>query len=1024
MDPSDYDVLHITQGDLVAVRTAGFQAILNSRAQAGSLTSKSDLAPLSGELLDQTAKDALIEEHSILGINQHHIVSNSALAAPEASSSTKKAPPPPKPGKGHGIKYDQHLQKAYNASDPKVRDEYINSMKALLEVRFDPQNTSLSDERHRAHMAGLWYTFIKHHIPALPESRYWDEDILREWIELFLVNLVQCTTGRSGKRIRSSTLRRWLASLLPMIGRYASGQNGEAVGAKMLSTGFYLRLRAREKWIVEHFQLDRFPATRGYLSQRDIQAIFEFGFDSTETFGRQSFIQTHLSFIIVFQTAIRASSFAAGHAKYKEWGHFIKLRDLTILVEEPGMWTVDIKVFHRKGNNEMTDPGYALDFRLGPVHQVHNIVFDAGLILLAHLVLLDALLDIKNIAELFAYRGKHIRIKPSMMEEPLFRARDSRGHNLTDKPASSGNMQESIRRLGRNIGIPATKYHDVRRDAGNFGIVFGAESGRRLLGHEEGETVFDRNYSRGTWNFDITAARLGELDSTLNPAAQNNEIIQMLDHGVTETWAELHKLLPRWVYLKYEAARGSLVSIEAAIKELPWFEGVKEEFERLKNRIHELSEWRVDVARQVLKRVRHKTTVQLQEEFQEQKEQHTLDEYKEIEDALVWDSAAVELDSTPEDLVRAYKHRFFNFDPSSQFREQLANLELLTPEIRQQFKRPDMVDFLAEHIQQHYHAAEDDEITFDDPNDPEPTAANSDRDAEIYQAEDIGPFDDSTELPVFNVDFMTTRIIFFIRLVNPVYAYLERMQKFKENDDKFICQGCTDWGHLRLPNMTDSYKTYAHYMRHMKEIHTPWADLRIKMITDDPEVLECPSDSCTYTGSTVDDIFSHCLDDCPEKGLFQKVHSACQTTRKRDDEAIRSIRKRARALVDGIDLADRSLETMEIIATASDDELMQMAEKAKFNSDDDHLQYRIPLIREMVRLGLSVLDANENMIRNPYALECLKSMGRELITAEDERWIEEQVAAIDPATIITEPHWAPDELLENLSQASSGSSRA
>ncbi|EUC54979.1 hypothetical protein RSOL_079810 [Rhizoctonia solani AG-3 Rhs1AP] len=268
---------------------------------------------------------------------------------------------------------------------------------------------------------------------------------------------------------------------------------------------------------------------------------------------------------------------------------------------------------------------------------------------------------------------------------------------------------------------------------------------------------------------------------------------------------------------------------------------------------------------------------------------------------------------------------------------------------------------------------------------------------------------------------MTTRIIFFIRLVNPVYVYQELKSKFEANGNKYICERCILWDHLKPPKTPDSFKTMFNFTRHMTEMHTPWADLRIQMLTSDPEELKCPSDVCTYTASAVNDVFDHCLEACPERDLFHKVNLACTVTRNRDDDAARNARKRARALVDGIELAERSLETMEIIATSSDDDLMQLADKVQF--DTKHLQYRIPLIREMVRLGLSILEANQNVIKNPYALESLESMGKDLITADDERWIEEQMDAIDLDIITTEPNWALDDLDHVSLASSSGSSR-
>ncbi|CAE6457284.1 unnamed protein product [Rhizoctonia solani] len=430
MDPSDYDILQIKTGGIVSVRTAGFQALLDAKAKSRDLTSKSALTPLADDLVQGAANEERIvrrdfQEFGIRGATVH--------PAPGPSNTCgQQAPPPPEPGKA--VTYDKYLKATYNSGDPHVREQHIELMKETLDKQFDPEGTTIGDARHRAHMVGLYHTFLKHHVPDLPVSQYWAESTICKWIELFLINLVQCSTGRQGLRIRTSTLRRWLTSLIPLIGRYTFNRQGEAVGANLLAGGFYLRLPAREKWsecrslasytyscfaVMRNFKLNRYPGPRGYLSQRDLQAMFERGLEDTETFGRESFLQTHLAFVIVFHTAIRVSSLAACHPKYEEWGQYIKLEDLTIIVYGPGIWDVEIKVYHRKGQNQSTDPGYSLDFRLDAVSQVHNLVFDAGISLLCILLLRGALVGIETVDQLFAYKQRYIRIKPRMLKEPL-----------------------------------------------------------------------------------------------------------------------------------------------------------------------------------------------------------------------------------------------------------------------------------------------------------------------------------------------------------------------------------------------------------------------------------------------------------------------------------------------------------------------------------------------------------------------------------------------------------------------------
>ncbi|CAE6457289.1 unnamed protein product, partial [Rhizoctonia solani] len=353
----------------------------------------------------------------------------------------------------------------------------------------------------------------------------------------------------------------------------------------------------------------------------------------------------------------------------------------------------------------------------------------------------------------------------------------------------------------------------------------------------------------------------------------NDELLKTFDKSIEEAWKKLHSILPRWVYIQYESNAKAFKGIEARIKKCDWYDDIKDQFEEMKKSITELCNLRTEVARQVVRRARRRSSYELQTEFHEKKAEHLIEDYQEVEENLPRESAATRLPSSPEDI--------------------LSNLPFLSPEIQKELQRPDMMEFLAEHVKKHFPPIpEEDEIILQDEDAAPPEEPKLDRDPEVYQEEDIGPFDDSAEMPVFNVDRMRARLIFFVRLVNPVYGYRELDAKFKENGEWYVCGRCLLWKHTKPPGIQVKSKIYTNFMRHLYEMHTPWEDLRIQMITSNPKEFKCPSNLCTYMADSVDAIFDHCLEgECPEKELFLRIHRACIKKRKRDDEAERAARK-------------------------------------------------------------------------------------------------------------------------------------
>ncbi|KAG8694157.1 hypothetical protein FRC11_002394, partial [Ceratobasidium sp. 423] len=447
---------------------------------------------------------------------------------------------------------------------------------------------------------------------------------------------------------------------------------------------------------VKKLNLNTHPPPRGYLEERDLAAMFEVGFAMSEEYGRESFIQTQLALNIIFFAGLRSGSLAAGNPKFKEWrlASYIKLRDLTIYVASPGNWNVKLASLHCKGYNELSDPGCALEFFLEHVTKPQNLIFDVGFFLVILLFLRKAIVGINMPAELFMFAGKQFVLKTEMLDQPLFRARSAKGCDLLDEPASSAGITESAQALAGNLGIPFGNSQCIRRSIGSqWGIVWGAETARRLLGHAEGQTTFDRNYSKDAFNFDIVPFRLGELDQDLNASsrmalmrqrgecmvvdalinAHNDDeddeeggvgqkltpvrkkaikdpFIGMFDDKISENWKQVHSILPGRIAILYEHKNTSINHIRRNVENDPEYIQNEDEVEEIFANLKALGKLRTAHSRSVAKKLRHKKASVRRKEFDEKKADHTLAELADAEASLPEMSGALKPAAPSDDI--------------------------------------------------------------------------------------------------------------------------------------------------------------------------------------------------------------------------------------------------------------------------------------------------------------------------------------------------------------------------------------
>ncbi|CEL51566.1 hypothetical protein RSOLAG1IB_00101 [Rhizoctonia solani AG-1 IB] len=1020
------------QGESV-VHSAGFRMLLAAKDKAKALGDLPALEPLSDELLRETLEEDPVEPESRIDA----IVSE-IEAAPEprdTSFNDKRVCPAPEPSKRFGVKYSKVLTAAYNSSDPVVIAKYVAAAEKLLALDTELSRDKVAQAKNLEYMAALYHTFLGYHLPQIPVSRYWHEDTIRRYAELFLFNLVQCTRGRNGGPIRSSTLQGWVSLLVRLIGRHAYIDDYKSIGSKMLASGFFVTLRAREKWIVEKLKLNKYAPPRGYLDERDLVSLFEVGFASTEEYGRESFIQTQLAVNIVFFTGLRSGSLAAGNPKFKEWGLFIKLRDVTISVTAPGEWDVKLAAYHRKGYNELTDPGYALEFHLEHVKKMHNLIFDVGLFLVTHLYLRGAFVGIENQHDLFTFSGRQLKVKPEMLDEPLMLARSSGGYNLVKEPATAKNITDSLQGLAEQAGIPYAYFQAIRRSTANqWGIVYGAEQGRRLMGHAEGNTIFDSHYSRGCFNFELVPTRLGELDHVANAAGQmalmrqRNEcmivdaminqrhddeddgeksggvgqsltpeqkkkikedpFICMFDEKMSDAWDKVHAILPPIVAVLYERHNNAIRWIQTKFESDPKYIDNKDELEGLFSTLRSLGKLRTSHSRALAKKLRFKKSSVRQKEFDDKKADHTLAQLAEAEAALPALSTAIEPREMPDDVLEAYSDRFYDITSmGDNIWNPKFGHEILTDQILAEIRRPDLRQFLTDYAKKHLADPDETGFRLADPTEAEPRDEPEATDTALSQEGGLPIFDDKDQLDVFKVDVIAAKEYMMARLTAPVHRYRAMRKKAEANGGKYVCDACGDT--KDVPTVFDKL---GNYTRHLKTVHNPYNELRTLMTTSSQDIFKCPSDLCDFTASSIDKVYEHCVSfDCPEHRLFSQIKRACTTHVKSDENRDLRERKRARALIQGVEISKDTLDMLKFWEETSDQEIIEIALEA--GVEDPNVAFQIPLMREMGKVVGSM--AQNGKIVDENALSSLVNVCLEFLGDEEAGWIEEQVKAIE-----------------------------
>ncbi|KAG8709431.1 hypothetical protein FRC08_018352 [Ceratobasidium sp. 394] len=419
-----------------------------------------------------------------------------------------------------GLSFTRSLRMAGDANSI-VQEQLTETMAELIQLIDEkPSPYALRVNQRRQMIELRWGSWIYSRHPNLPfPDGYWFQTTIVENWKMFFVVLIRFGKGRSGEDetdIRSTTLQQWALTFTYLVGKKTTDKDGAFVGVKLLQQGgLFGEIKQHVAKLIIEFGLERLAKRLPSIGRPELLLMFQTGFQMTEVHGRIPFQQNNVAMVLVHYIAARMGSLGWSNEDYRKLEHYMKLEDLTIEREGHCQWSVMVTVKYRKGYNMTVDGGPPQRFKLDPVTKIHNVWFDAGMHVLVFLLMREALEGCSTLEDIFNYKLRTFRIKPSKLKEPLFLERGPKGLYLKTGAASATGMTASLRRLGKSADIDNVTGHAIRRETGNrTGLVLGMHVAQALLGHEEAQNTFSLHYSLNTLNLPVVQMASGELDHT------------------------------------------------------------------------------------------------------------------------------------------------------------------------------------------------------------------------------------------------------------------------------------------------------------------------------------------------------------------------------------------------------------------------------------------------------------------------------------------------------------------------------
>ncbi|KAG8739170.1 hypothetical protein FRC10_006093 [Ceratobasidium sp. 414] len=878
-------------------------------------------------------------------------------------------------------------------------------------------------------------------------DHYWLQSTVEKYWETFFVSLLTMSKGRSGEdgdKLRSTTVEQWGITFVWVVGRYTVDNDGNRVGTALLHKGgLWHKIRDRIIWFIHKFDLVRHAQFQAFIGRSELVLMLRHGYNTTTSYGRMPFQQTAVATNIIFQIGTRAGSLGWSNVQYRQIKHYMMLKDLLIEQEGRCKWSVTISVVNAKGMN-MTVDAPVSRFKLDPVTKIHNLWFDAGMHILTYLLMRDALEDCETLNDIFNYKERVFRIKEDKRTEPLFLERTAKGQELGEGPASATGLTHSLSLLGAACGVRGVTSHAIRRETGNrVGLVLGASAAQMLLGHTEARDTFSTHYSHNTLNLPVTDAALGTLDHTATAANQialkrhtrSQLAVQALLFQLKSDTAQTEKAgdadlpsLPQSRKKHLTAEQDAIVSANPQVQQCEVkLAELWEEFDNLmppqERNTHEVS-----IITRVFKREKgseqfKKNEVRLraiQAELIQAGDARTtavrkarrpfLNEMNKKQKESVRPMTTEEHAQAMKDLNTIVHSTggLPSFDSqlsilgSDAVRKTGFGEGLLSAACRRALASPDLVDLLKgdkaaedkvaleQAEEAHANGDDEDDITFD----TQPEAGDHDVGSQEPIRETLPRLDDSNELEVLDGDLAEAKIAMMQALYRPIIQQKLEKQIVAAHDGKWPCLVCETLSEEQRPSRVFLFDDKPHLLRHQRT-HGDFFMLTQYMFTEDKNVFKCPVEDCSYRSPDLESVREHCVDQCKERTLFQRMK---QEDADRGPDALQAEgerRRKARSMIErlqkGIALQEYEQRRIAWWADLDSEKVADLAEICQV--DPSELEAFMPEIAEMMSATKSLIT--DGVLQDPRAGYSIESATKEYMTHAMQQKVD---ALIDRAT--------------------------
>ncbi|KAG8746312.1 hypothetical protein FRC10_005300 [Ceratobasidium sp. 414] len=873
-------------------------------------------------------------------------------------------------GNRMGVGFVQCLERL-GGGNSIVAQGYADTAEALMQIDTDFEllfRPTVVKRRQR--MSYRWSGYLIWRTKDLPPDKHWlKTTVLKHW-ETFFFAMVDLTKGRSGeagKSLRSTTIYEWGNAFIWLVGKKCVDETGAPAGNQVLyREGLLQKLKDRILWFSHKCDVERHGKRQSFVGRTIIFMMVRSGFKRSEVHGRIVF-QQHLVGLTIY----------------------MKLEDLDIRRVAEVRWNVTITIKHRKNHNSTVDAGTEVQYLLEPMTKIHNLLVDAGVVIVVYLLMRGAIEGCSTLNDIFQSKNSRVVIKKNMLKEPLFLERTAGGGKLGTGPASAKGMTASFKAMAEQCGILDVTGHSIRREAGDrVGLVLGAQAAQELLTHEEDQTTFNRSYSHNTLNIPVAQVAMGELDdlaTSVNQMALKRHsrpeavVRALIAAGSISSNPEDETTLPEGKPITAELTAEDIAAINARPEVLKALDELRVTWERY----YELmppetrkTHGQSDIASITKAFTKYGGTKNYQDHKIQEKLRKTLGpkraevvraakrsvkdrKLREVKLAMKNQSRTTE----QENAAHASIDKLLTSDdnlPELEFKPLMLNAAaitkgefgrgILTEEAIRKLANPALLGLLETQQARDEEVAQ--EIAEEAPN--VPNLGPKGDGVEIQHS--LPKLTDKHEMQVIDADMTQTVKAFMEALYYPAIRQAAEEALAKANNNMWPCLVCRALppsqrvGIYKKTLLTkDEFPSRARLLRHQSETHSDWMNLAAYMVTEIDSQFKCPLQECGKRFSSITEMQEHCLTECSEQPRFSALKEAHDNRRRGVGSGPRislKARKMAAELALGMEFDDDEMARIQWWKNLTSEKVEDMAAICKV--DPEELKVFVPELAEAI----------------------------------------------------------------------------